>query len=147
MAKRFTLIEAESLLPEIDSIMREAVALKAKYLEAEEAIQTFAQRVAMQGGVFVNRETVLQNRADRDAHGERLKSAVERLQEFGCVIKDLDIGLVDFPTLFRGQEVYLCWKWASPASASGMDWTRGLREGSRSIRIFWTTIRETGRDP
>ena len=105
MSKRFTLTEAESLLPEIDSIMREAVSLKAKYLEAEEAIQTFAQRVAMQGGVLVDRETVLQNRADRDAHGERLKSAVEKLQEFGCVIKDLDIGLVDFPTLFRGQEV------------------------------------------
>ena len=125
MAKRFTLTEAESLLPEIDSIMREAVSLKAKYLEAEEAIQTFAQRVAMQGGVLVDRGTVLQNRADRDAHGERLKSAVERLQEFGCVIKDLDIGLVDFPTLFRGREVYLCWKMGEP----GIRFWHGLDEG------------------
>ncbi len=125
MAKRFTLTEAESLLPEIDSIMREAVSLKAKYLEAEEAIQTFAQRVAMQGGVLVDRETVLQNRADRDAHGERLKSAVERLQEFGCVIKDLDIGLVDFPTLFRGREVYLCWKMGEP----GIRFWHGIDEG------------------
>jgi hypothetical protein len=125
MAKRFTLTEAESLLPEIDSIMREAVSLKAKYLEAEEAIQTFAQRVAMQGGIFVDRETVLQNRADRDTHGERLKSAVEKLQEFGCVIKDLDIGLVDFPTLFRGREVYLCWKMGEP----GIRFWHGLDEG------------------
>ncbi len=125
MAKRFTLTEAESLLPEIDSIMREAVSLKAKYLEAEETIQAFAQRVAMQGGVLVDRETVLQNRADRDAHGERLKSAVERLQEFGCVIKDLDIGLVDFPTLFRGREVYLCWKMGEP----GIRFWHGLDEG------------------
>jgi len=125
MAKRFTLTEAESLLPEIDSIMREAVSLKAKYLEAEEAIQTFAQRVAMQGGVLVDRDTVLQNRADRDAHGERLKSAVERLQEFGCVIKDLDIGLVDFPTLFHGREVYLCWKMGEP----GIRFWHGMDEG------------------
>ena len=125
MAKRFTLTEAESLLPEIDSIMREAVSLKAKYLEAEEAIQTFAQRVAMQGGVLVDRDTVLQNRANRDAHGERLKSAVERLQEFGCVIKDLDIGLVDFPTLFRGREVYLCWKMGEP----GIRFWHGMDEG------------------
>src|SRR5215831_12744525 len=125
MGKRFTLTEAESLLPEIGSIMREAVALKAKYLAAEEAIQTFAQRVAMQGGVLVDRETVLQNRADRDAHGERLKSAVERLQEFGCVIKDLDIGLVDFPTLFRGREVYLCWKMGEP----GIRFWHGMDEG------------------
>jgi hypothetical protein len=125
MAKRFNLTEAESLLPEIDSILREAVSLKAKYLEAEEAIQTFAQRVAMQGGVVVNRETVLQNRAERDALGERLKSALEKLQEFGCVIKDLDIGLVDFPTLFRGREVYLCWRMGEP----GIRYWHGLDEG------------------
>ena len=125
MAKRFTLTEAESLLPEIDSIMREAVSLKAKYLEAEEVIQTFAQRVAMQGGVLVDRDTVLHNRADRDTHGERLKSAVEKLQEFGCVIKDLDIGLVDFPTLFRGREVYLCWKMGEP----GIRFWHGMDEG------------------
>jgi hypothetical protein len=125
MSKRFSLTEAESLLPEIDSIMREAVSLKTKYLEAEEAIQTFAQRVAMQGGVLVDRETVLQNRAERDTQGERLKSALEKLQEFGCVIKDLDIGLVDFPTLFRGREVYLCWRMGEP----GIRYWHGLDEG------------------
>jgi len=145
MPKRFTLTEAEGLLPEINSILREAVSLKAQYLEAEEAIQAFAQRVAMQGGVLVDRNTVLENRAERDRHGERLKTALERLQDFGCVIKDLDIGLVDFPTLFHGREVYLCWQWVSPALATGMAWTKALREGSRSIRIFWRITRVTGR--
>jgi len=125
MPKRFTLPEAESLLPEIGTILREAIVLKTRYLEAEQTLEAFAQRVAMQGGVLVDRETVLQNRADRDAHGERLKSAVERLQEFGCVIKDLDIGLVDFPTLFRGREVYLCWKMGEP----GIRFWHGMDEG------------------
>src|SRR6266852_3543061 len=110
MPKRFTLTEAESLLPEIDRLLREAVALKAQYMEAEQGIQMFTQRVAMQGGVMVDRDAVLQSRAERDRYGERLKAAIEKLQEYGCVIKDLDIGLVDFPTLFRGREVYLCWR-------------------------------------
>src|SRR6266536_5067147 len=104
MPKRFTLIEAESLLPEIESVMREAVALKAQYLQVEQTLQSFLQRVAMQGGVVVDRDAVLQNRAERDQYGERLKAAVEKIQEHGCVIKDLDTGLVDFPTLFHGQE-------------------------------------------
>ena len=125
MPKRFTLTEAERLLPEIDSILREAVSLKAHYLEAEETIQTFARRVAMQGGVLVDRNTVLENRAERDRHGERLKAAVEKIQELGCVIKDLDIGLVDFPTLFHGREVYLCWRMGE----AGIGYWHGVDEG------------------
>jgi hypothetical protein len=79
----------------------------------------------MQGGVVVDREAVLQNRAERDRYGESLKEAIERIQEYGCVIKDLDIGLVDFPTLFRGQEVYLCWKMGE----SGIGFWHGTDEG------------------
>jgi hypothetical protein len=123
--KRFTLIEAERLLPEIQAIIREAISLKSQYQEAEQALHSFAQRVAMQGGVVVDREAVLQNRAQRDRYGESLKEAVEKIQEFGCVIKDLDVGLVDFPTLFRGQEVYLCWKMGE----SGIGYWHGVDEG------------------
>jgi hypothetical protein len=125
VAKRFTLIEAERLLPEIETIIRDAVSCKTQYQEAEEALQSFAQRVAMQGGVVVDRAAVLQNRAQRDRHGEGLKAAIEKIQEYGCVIKDLDIGLVDFPTLFRGQEVYLCWKMGE----SGIRYWHGVDEG------------------
>ncbi|HTM49518.1 MAG TPA: DUF2203 domain-containing protein [Bryobacteraceae bacterium] len=125
MSRRFTLTEAESLLPEIEIILREAVALKAQYLEAEQGIQAQTQRVAMQGGVIVDRAAVLEKRAGRDRLGEDLKSAVERLQEFGCVIKDLDIGLVDFVTLFRGREVYLCWR----LGESGIRYWHGMEEG------------------
>src|SRR5687767_9092264 len=110
MPRRFTLLEAESLLPEIEQWMREAVALKKQYEAADSALDTIAQRVMMRGGMVVDRTAVLENRAARDRSGERLKAAVEAIQEQGCVIKDLDMGLVDFPTLFRGEEVYLCWK-------------------------------------
>jgi len=125
MPKRFTLPEAESLLPEIGTILREAIVLKTRYLEAEQTLEAFAQRVAMQGGVVVDRETVLKNRTDRDRHGERLKAAMEKLQEYGCVVKDLDIGLVDFPTLFRGREVYLCWR----LGETGIHYWHGTDEG------------------
>ena len=110
MAKRFTLAEAERLLPEIEKIIRQAVALKAQYQEAERALESFTQRVAMRGGMVIDRHAVLRDRAERDRCGQKLKAAIEEIQEHGCVIKDLDIGLVDFPTLFRGREVYLCWK-------------------------------------
>ena len=125
MPKRFTLSEAERLLPEIETIIREAVSLKALYQETEQELQSFAQRVAMAGGMSVDRDAVLQQRADRDSHGQGLKAAVERIQDYGCVIKDLDIGLIDFPTLFRGQEVYLCWRMGE----SGIQHWHGVNEG------------------
>ena len=50
---------------------------------------------------------------------------MEKLQDLGCLVKDLDIGLVDFPTLFRGQEVYLCWKVGEPS----IEFWHGMNEG------------------
>jgi len=41
------------------------------------------------------------------------------------VIKDLDVGLIDFPTLFRGKEVYLCWRMGE----SGIRHWHGVDEG------------------
>ena len=125
MPRRFSLTEAESLLPEIETILREAVSLKSQYQEAEQAIAAFAQRVAMQGGVVVDRGSVLRSRAQRDGLGVRLKEAMERLEQYGCVVKDLDIGLVDFPTLFRGREVYLCWRMGE----TGIRYWHGVDEG------------------
>jgi hypothetical protein len=35
---------------------------------------------------------------------------ISRVEGFGCVLKDLDLGLLDFPALRNGTPVYLCWK-------------------------------------
>lgn len=41
---------------------------------------------------------------------EQINEAIERVNEMGCELKDLDMGLVDFRTEMEGREVYLCWK-------------------------------------
>lgn len=110
MSRRFTLEEAHSFLPQVEKGLRDVLSLKSQYEDAESSIQAFNHRVMMMGGVLVDRKTVAENRARRDSVLERLKTALESIQEVGCVVKDLDMGLVDFPTVFRGEEVYLCWK-------------------------------------
>ncbi len=35
---------------------------------------------------------------------------LETFEQSGVLVKDLEKGLADFPTLLRGEEVYLCWK-------------------------------------
>jgi hypothetical protein len=114
MSRRFTLAEAEQMLPVIDRLIRQAVAEKSEYQQAEEELQSIAQRVMLLGGAVVDREAVLGFRQRRDRAAESLKQALVDIQERGCLVKDLDIGLIDFPTLFRGAEVYLCWKMGEP---------------------------------
>jgi hypothetical protein len=41
---------------------------------------------------------------------ERLGSEIQKLEELGCIMKDLNIGLIDFPAVRLGTRVWLCWK-------------------------------------
>jgi hypothetical protein len=132
MPKRFTLAEAQSLIPGVDRLLREAVSLKSDYQEAEHAIQAMAHRVSMMGGMVVDREHAIDSKNRRDAVAAKLRSAIEQVQEFGCVIKDLDTGLIDFPTLLRGVEVYLCWKLGEPA----IGFWHGVDEGFRGRKAI-----------
>ena len=132
MARRFTLAEAQSLIPRVDALLREAVDLKSEYQEAEEAVQAFSQKVALMGGMIVNREKVIDAKNRRDSAGSKLRTAIEGVQEFGCVVKDLDMGLIDFPTLLRGVEVYLCWK----LGESKIEFWHGVDEGFRGRKAI-----------
>ena len=127
MARHFTLDEAEALLPEVERSIRRAVDLKAEYSEAEQQIGAVARRIAMSGGALVNRQEMVELKARRDIDAARLKEAIEEIEQYGCLVKDLDTGLVDFPTLLRGETVLLCWKLGEPA----IRFWHGAEEGFR----------------
>jgi hypothetical protein len=132
MPRYFTLQQAEKLLPEVESAIRDAVHQKSVYQQAEEEWQGFASRVTMLGGVRVDHSEVMDIKRRRESSAQRLKDAVEKIQDYGCVVKDLDIGLIDFPTLFRGEEVYLCWK----LGESGIEFWHGVHEGFRGRKAI-----------
>ena len=138
MSKRFTLAEAESLIPSVDRLLRQAVELKSGYANAARKIDSFQERIALMGGVIVDRGKVQEARDRRDDAAASLRSLIEQVQELGCVIKDLDIGLVDFPTTFRGREVYLCWKLGEPSIA----YWHGVDEGFAGRKAIDQDFRE-----
>jgi hypothetical protein len=115
MPKRFTLAEAQSLLPTVAEMVREVVGLKATHDEAASGMRACRERIMLMGGTVVERTGVRETLARQEAAASRLGCLLEEIQELGCVVKDLDIGLVDFPTTFRGSEAYLCWKLGEPA--------------------------------
>jgi hypothetical protein len=132
MSKRFSHAEAQSLIPQVDRLLRDALALKSEYQDAERTIHALSERIMMMGGIVVDREQALAAKNRRETVAGRLRTVIEEVQEIGCVIKDLDIGLVDFPTLFRGPEVYLCWKLGETA----IGFWHGVDEGFRGRKAI-----------
>jgi hypothetical protein len=127
MAKRFTLDEAQRLLPEVERFLRTAIEARANYQLAENAIQAMNERIMLMGGLVVDREKALDAKTRRERSAAVLRNAIESVNQMGCLVKDLDTGLVDFPTLLRGVEVYLCWK----LGENGIEFWHGVEEGFR----------------
>ena len=130
MPRYFTLAEARAALPVVGRSIREAVQAKALYTEAERTIQDLAQRILMMGGLNVDTGAAEAWKAQYDSNAQILKNSMERIEDLGVLVKDLDIGLVDFPTLFRGEEVYLCWR----MDESDIDHWHGVNEGFKGRR-------------
>ncbi|MBC8165362.1 MAG: DUF2203 domain-containing protein [Bryobacteraceae bacterium] len=110
MPRYFTLEQAERTLPRVESAVREALRLKSEYHMAEMALRELKSKVMMSGGMNIDRDSAMRVRQTRDNGATRLQEALDSIHEFGCQVKDLDIGLLDFPAMYRGREVCLCWR-------------------------------------
>lgn len=106
----FDLRQAESLLPELQGLLMAAMDCKQQMDETSREQARTIERVVRMGGSRVNLESALALKHRRERQVERLREHVEVIQGYGVLIKDLDIGLIDFPTMIAGREAYLCWK-------------------------------------
>ncbi|MGD0514621.1 MAG: DUF2203 domain-containing protein [Terriglobales bacterium] len=112
--RTFTLQEAQSLLPVLESLLRTAIDGK-KLIEAVDAeLQELAHRVFLQGGLLVNVVHMARRKAEREKAIPRVKDALAEIDSIGVQVKDLDIGLLDFPCKVDGHIVLLCWKLGEP---------------------------------
>ncbi len=127
MPRYFTLHESEQLLPEVERALRDALFHKSEYQKVEEEIRAGNQRIRMAGGSQVNHGAYLALRARRDTSAAALKDAMERIEQMGVLLKDLDIGLIDFLSDYRGQDVCLCWK----LGEERIGFWHGMEEGFR----------------
>lgn len=42
---------------------------------------------------------------------------IYRIESYGCIVKDIDLGLIDFPAMLDDEPAYLCWKLGEPTVA------------------------------
>jgi hypothetical protein len=106
----FTLTEAERTRLEVEPFLIEAIELGRKLGDVDGRLQDAAQRIAMLGGALVTRGPLEKLRAEHERLSEVIRTALQRIESTGCVVKDLDAGLLDFPAVINDEEVYLCWR-------------------------------------
>ena len=140
MADRtFTLEEAQSLLPVLESLLRTAIDGK-KLIEAVDTeLQELAHRVFLRGGVLVNVVHMARRKAEREKAIPRVKDALAEIDATGVQVKDLDMGLLDFPFKLDDDIVLLCWKYGE----SSIDYWHGMEEGFQGRKPIDERIRRS----
>ena len=102
MPRYFTLDEATATLAVIRPLLAEIQEIRQAILEMQPEVWPVLAKAAGNGG------SQAANQVETEFH--RLNQLVHRLQATGAVLKDIDLGLIDFPGLRDGREIYLCWK-------------------------------------
>jgi hypothetical protein len=108
--RTFTLDEAQTLLPILESLLKQAISGKKLIEEVDAGLQETAHRVFLNGGTLVNVVHLARRKAEREKAIQRIKDAVAEIDATGVQVKDLDIGLLDFPCTVEGEVILLCWK-------------------------------------
>ena len=108
--KNFSLDEAQRLLPVMESLLRTSMESKRRIEEIEEEFKKINHSVFLRGGMHLNIVTLSRLRAESDKAIQRVKDAMAEIESIGALVKDLDIGLIDFPCVVDGNTVLLCWK-------------------------------------
>jgi hypothetical protein len=99
--RHFTLEEANALLPQLEPLLADLRKARDELTDAE-AHYALAGAAPGNGGGTSGRQV-----------GEaflEVRSMLGALEDLGIVLRNIDRGLIDFPAIVEGREVYLCWE-------------------------------------
>jgi hypothetical protein len=106
----FTLTEAERTRTELEPVLLEAMEARRKAKAIDEKMTELAARIQMSGGMRFDYQSAGQQRLDQNSLESSIAAAVEKIHSTGCVVKDLDVGLLDFPARLNDEDIYYCWR-------------------------------------
>lgn len=97
-------------MPILESLLNRAQEARLAAAELDEEQSQLTRRIFESGGITVDVGKVQKRKIALAALVQRAKDSLEEIDAIGVQVKDLDIGLLDFPCLLEGEIVLLCWK-------------------------------------
>ena len=126
MAERyFEPAEVETLIPTLTRVMAGIMRANEQATAIAERLETERERIGQAGGGVIDRAAWKADVEQMARLTETVKSGLSEIMGMGGTIKDLALGLVDFPHRRQGRVVNLCWKYGE---TSVSHW-HGLDEG------------------
>jgi hypothetical protein len=111
--KVFTVEQANAALPLVRAITSDLAELSRDVIERRERLSLLlGGRQREKRDLYGEELAHIEEELQRDT--ERLQGYVEELRELGVEPKNPPEGLIDFPAVMDGREVYLCWKLGEP---------------------------------
>ena len=111
--KLFTLAEANRLLPRLDSLLRRLRASHSEREQKEEVVDAFRRKATLDGGALPS-DNLAETRQEIGRLSVILHEGLHEIESWGCLVKDLNLGLVDFVALRGNERVFLCWRLGEP---------------------------------
>ncbi|MBI2134778.1 DUF2203 domain-containing protein [Candidatus Woesearchaeota archaeon] len=102
--KYFTIDEAEELLPRLERVLRRTIKLN----KALDLLSSIEIEVYDDDYDNLKRITKLNKQFHKLSH--EFYASIEKIEDIGGIIKDLETGIIDFYSKFEGREIFLCWK-------------------------------------
>lgn len=103
--------DVERLIPRLADSMRRVREAQAAGRDAQQWLAAEQERITVSGGRVVDQAAWRVRRARLEESTRAMRTGLEEIRELGGVIKDLELGLVDFLHLREGREVNLCWRY------------------------------------
>lgn len=125
--KTFTLEEASTLLPVLESLLKRAVDAKGTVESRQLEMMALSQKIMLNGGVLVRVSESAKRRAEHDHALKEAKDVIAEIDSIGVQVKDLDTGLLDFPFQLGEDVVLLCWKMGE----TEIHWWHSIEDGFR----------------
>ncbi|MDQ3855046.1 MAG: DUF2203 domain-containing protein [Chloroflexota bacterium] len=124
MTRVWSVEEANRALPYLREVLSVLIEQHKRAELARRALLEIEQKAAGNGH-GLDKELEHRRGRLRDALSQ-VRQSIEQLRSLGCEIKDLETGLLDFPSIHNDREVLLCWRLDEPAVMYWHDRDKGF---------------------